>query len=205
MIATNGIHRIDIKSLGPEEIQPAITLKSAVLVLKPSESKISPLGARDTIMSHRQIYQHVFTFNLQLSKNHEISVHAPVLVHVLYESLFESQLWMIFDSNKMTVSCGDAYSNEKFIKLTKGDYVVKLHVRHDKRELLEKLNDLLLHVTFKMANTLSPDIYSSFNAAIVGDKKMQSAHLMGIGPVPLYVAPIPTEKYDKCTYSLVCQ
>lgn len=194
MIATNGIHRIDIKSLGSEEIYPAITLKSAVLVLKQSESKISPLGPRDTIMSHRQIYQNLFTFNLQLSKNYEISLHAPVLAHVLYESIFESQLWMIFDSNKMMVGCGDAYSNKNFLKLTKGDYVVKLHVRHEKRELLEKLNDVVLHVTFKMTNTLSPDIYSSFNAAIVGDKKMQSSHSTGNGLVPLYVAPIPTEK-----------
>lgn len=200
MLATNGIHRIDIKSLGSDEIQPAITLKAAVLVLKPNETKISPLSHRDIVPPHRQIYQNVFTYNFQITKNFEIAIHAPLLSHVLYESLFESQLWMLFDSNKMMIGCGDAYSNRNNIKITKGDYVVKLQVRHEKRELLEKINDLLLHITYKLTNTLSPDVYSSYNDAIVGDKKMQSLHMNGNGSVPLFVAPIAVDKYVNYAY-----
>lgn len=57
---------------------------------------------------------------------------------MLYESEFESQLWMIFDSNKQFMAAGDAFPSKYVAKLDKGDYTLRLHVRHDKKDLLEK-------------------------------------------------------------------
>jgi len=131
MIAARGIHRIDLTAYSPEDIQPVLQLKAGVIVLKPSEAKITPLTKRDVIPNGRQIYQNVFTFNLHLTKSQDISISVPLFNNVLYESEYESQMWMLFDVNKMMVSCGDAYSNNTYFKIDKGDYVIKLQVSND--------------------------------------------------------------------------
>lgn len=128
MHAANGIHRIDMRALRTEEVLPSISLKNAVVVLRPTESSITPLTNRDVLPPSRQIYQNVLTYSLNLTKHQEFSLHAPLFSSVLYESEFESQFWMIFDKNCMMVGSGDAYSNGNFIKLEKGEYTIRLQV-----------------------------------------------------------------------------
>ena len=56
----------------------------------------------------------------------------PVISSVLYESVLEAQHWILYDSNKMRLACGDAIHTENYkATLPKGDYVIKLQVRCD--------------------------------------------------------------------------
>lgn len=198
MHSSNGIHRIDVTSLLTEECQPSISLKHSVMVLKPSESKISTLTKRDVIPNQRQIFQNVLTYNLHLTKSQELSLHAPLFSSILYESEFESQFWMVFDVNKMLVQSGDAYSNNTFFKLDKGDYVIKLQIRHEKKDLLEKTNEAVMQAYFKLANSVSLDIYKTFNNAVLGNNKKLSSFLMASGTTkPIYVSPLANEKVTK--------
>ncbi|CRK95491.1 CLUMA_CG008960, isoform A [Clunio marinus] len=198
MHAANGIHRIDVTSLLAEECQPSISLKHSVVVLKPVESKISALTKRDVIPNQRQIFQNVLTYNLHLTKGQELSLHAPLFSSILYESEFESQFWMIFDSNKMLMQSGDAYSSSCFFKLDKGDYVVKLQVRHEKKDLLEKVNEAVMLASFKLSTSLSLDVYKSFNNAIVANnKKITSLSMTGATTKAIYIAPLSSEKLTK--------
>lgn len=197
MHSANGVHRVDLTSLLPEESQPSVSLKYSVLVLKPTESKISALTKRDVIPSQRQIFQNVLTYNLHLAKSQELSLQAPLLSSVLYESEFESQLWMLFDSNKMMVQTGDAYSGSSFFKLDKGDYVIKLQVRHEKKDVLEKVNEAVIQASFKLASSLNLDMFKTFNNAITGSKKITTLP-MTTGPAkPVYIAPLTGEKVIK--------
>lgn len=77
------------------------------------ESKIlACCKERDVIPPSRQIYQQILTYNIMIWKSLEVTPVCPLLCDSLYESEFESQLWMIFDSNKMLLATGDAYPNK---------------------------------------------------------------------------------------------
>lgn len=189
-----GIHRIDLTAPLPEEAAPAVQLKCAVQVLRPNETRITPLGLRDCVQDARQIYQNLLTYALHLSKAQELSIHVPLFSDVLYESEYESQMWQVSDVNKQQVACGDAYSADTFHKLEKGDYVVRLQIRHERRDLLDKVNEVNVLVTFKLAAAVSLDVYRSYTCAVRASKKCTSVPVPPNTVVPIYVALLSNDK-----------
>ncbi|EDW01702.1 GH21590 [Drosophila grimshawi] len=197
MHAGRGIHRLEIDALVSEEIQPLLQLKNAAVVLKPSEAKISPLSStRDVVPEGRQIYQNLLVYNLNVAKAAEVALYAPIFNELLYESEFESQMWMLFDVNKSLVATGDAHSQSFYTKLEKGEYTVRLQVRHEKRDLLEKISEATLIAAYKLPNMLSMDFYDSYNQCIVGGRKVTTYKVREITKM-LYLAPIAQEKLTK--------
>lgn len=194
MHGASGVHRVDLTSLAREELIPSIQLKTASMVLKPTDSKISPLTNRDVLPNGRQVYQNLLTYVLNLSKPQEVAFSLPLLNNVLYESEFESQFFMCFDSNRRQILCGDAYSGGNYYKLSKGEYTIKVQVRHEKKDLLEKVNEATLTASFKLASSLSLDIYSSYRAALLNEKKVTSFTVPAARSVPFYIAPLSAEK-----------
>ena len=85
----------------------------------------------------------------------QVSPKACLLNDVLYESSFESQLWMLFDTNKQLLATGDAFYRKYSCKLDKGDYILRLHVRHEKTEFLERLTELPVTLYFKLSQEVS--------------------------------------------------
>lgn len=51
-------------------------------------------------------------YNFSLGKATEITPNFPLLSNVLYESELESQLWMLYNSHKQLVACGDAFPSK---------------------------------------------------------------------------------------------
>jgi len=114
-------------------VAPVVTLTHQVQSFRPTESKILPLGCRDVIRPGRQIYELILIYNFNVAKATEVIPDCALLSNTLYESEFESQLWMIHDSNKQYIAAGDAYPSHYATKLEKGDYILRLHVRHEKK------------------------------------------------------------------------
>lgn len=119
MLAADGIHSVEVTTLQGEETLPNISLKNSVQILKPTEAKVNPLTSRDVIPPGRQIYELVLVYNFHLAKGTEVTPDSSLLSHVLYESEFESQLWMLFDSNKQLLGCGDAYPSKVKVSANK--------------------------------------------------------------------------------------
>ena len=86
---------------------------------------------------------------------------------MLYESEFESQLWMLFDKEKRLIASGDAYPHQYTCKLEKGEYVIKAQIRHDVKDQLEKLKDAPLIISHKLSQPVSIDLFAQKNHAIV--------------------------------------
>ena len=73
-------------------------------------------------------------------------------------------------------------------------YFCTLQVRHEKKDLLEKVNEVVMHASFKLASSVSLDIYKSFNTAILANnKKITSLPMTGSATKPIYIAPLSAE------------
>ncbi|QQP38425.1 Uncharacterized protein FKW44_018993, partial [Caligus rogercresseyi] len=201
-----GIHRFQISSeLHDEEIK----LKNTVQVVRPSDSSISPLKERDILPNNITIYGLELVYNFSIHKAGEITPDIPMLSNVLYESEFESQFWMLFDSNKQVIATGDAYPSHWSAKLhssslliflyqvEKGDYVLKAHVRHEKKEILEKMTDLNILLSQKLSSPVSLDVHISHANASTMGKKVTSFNLPAHKKLPLFICPLNSDKYVK--------
>jgi tripeptidyl-peptidase-2 len=79
-------------------------------------------------------------------------------------------------------------------KVEKGDYVLKLHVRHERKDLLDKMLDQPLLLSQKLPAALTLDVYASQTQATTGGKKMTGAILPQGHIVPFYIAPLTNDK-----------
>ena len=85
---------------------------------RPTESKIRVLsGSRDTLPDNRQMSALELTYNFTKGKAGDVVPDFCLLSSLLYESTYESQLWMLYDSNKQLILCGDAYTHQVSIVL----------------------------------------------------------------------------------------
>ncbi|KAH7963822.1 hypothetical protein HPB52_023145 [Rhipicephalus sanguineus] len=215
MRSSEGVYRFDVTSqLRPEEVSPAASLKQHVIVLRPAESKVRPLGARDVIPDGRVIYEIQLTYNFALSKATEVTPSFSLLSELLYESEYESQLWMIFDNNKQLLASGDAYPGrwpaklpqlallftlcffnmQYSTKLEKGDYVLRVHVRHEQSALVERLSDMPLELSHKLPSAIALDAYRSQGQAMIASAKKFAPLMTRPGAqVPVYLAPLPSD------------
>ncbi|CAG9759947.1 unnamed protein product [Ceutorhynchus assimilis] len=197
MHAADGIHSVEVKTLQGEEISPSITLKNAVQILKPIDAKIFPLSNRDVIPPNRQIYELVLVYNFSITKPCEVSPNLALLSDMLYESEYESQLWLLFDCNKQILGTGDAYPSKYMVKLEKGEYSIRLQVRHDKKDYLEKINEAPILLQQKLASAITMDVYLSYSQALIGGKKAGVMHNSNPHTVvPLYIAPLASDKFS---------
>ncbi len=77
--------------------------------LRPVEFKLKPLGRRDLFQEGRQIYQLVLTYQFTVTKACEVSPILPAISDYLYENELDSQIWMVFSSQKQFFFAGEAY------------------------------------------------------------------------------------------------
>jgi len=193
-----GIHRLDLKSdLSYEDIHPEIKLKSSVQVLRPTESQVVTLGSRDIIPTGRYTYEMQLQYSFSVPKATELQVNISMLSDMLYESELESQLWMLYDANKRCVGFGDAYPSSWALKVEKGDYTLRAHIRQEKRELLDRFADTPVLISSKLSSYIAMDVYTSKSEALVGGKKFGTEIGYPGKNVPVYIAPVNTDKHTK--------
>ncbi|XP_038630286.1 tripeptidyl-peptidase 2-like [Scyliorhinus canicula] len=196
--ASEGIARFDTTaSLKYEELLPVVTLKTWVQTLRPVDSQTRPLGSRDILPRNRQLYELVLTYNFSQEKSGEVTPSCPLLSDLLYESEYDSQLWMLFDQNKQLVGSGDAYPDRYSLKLDKGDYVIRLQIRHEALSELEHLNDLPFHIISKLPAPLNLDVYRTHVNALLNKNKFSPLTLPPKYTIPFYITSLPDDKVPK--------
>ncbi|XP_066922123.1 tripeptidyl-peptidase 2-like [Clytia hemisphaerica] len=182
-----------------EQISPKATLTHHVIPVAPKENVIRPLGEQDLLPDNEQIYSLEMTYNFNMAKAGEIIPMAPQFHDLLYENKYESQLWMLYDSNKYLIRSGDAFpiKYNYTCKVDKGDHVLRMQIRHSDLPSLEALKDMPIHLQVKLASNISCDVFSSRQDLLNKQKKFKEMTLNKEAFQPVYIAAPAEDKFPK--------
>lgn len=192
---TEAATKIDVKALlSTEKLVPSACLTKIRVPYRPVKSVLLPLSTtRDRLPSGAQIYGLTLTYKFTLSEACDVTPHVPLLNNRIYDTKFESQFYMISDINKHVLAMGDAYP--KSVKLSKGDYNLRIFLRHDNTQYLEKLKKLVLFIEKKFEEKLS--FYSQPDGPITGLDIFSSSRLVPGETQAFYIGPVSEDKLPK--------
>ncbi|MCH7870153.1 MAG: S8 family serine peptidase [Planctomycetes bacterium] len=191
------VTRVDIESpLGRETVSPSASLTTLRQSIRPSDHKIRPLlSERDALPGRRQIFELVLTYEFTMDKAGSVTPVVAMIDEHEYADTWESQIWMLFDSAKRRIAVGTL--DPKKLKLEKGDYVLRFHVRQDSADQLEKLIDMPLLLDRALAKPVALTIYPDPDHALTGGAKFGSRTMTAGERVALYIASPDVAKLPK--------
>ncbi|KAG0030452.1 tripeptidyl-peptidase II Tpp2 [Podila clonocystis] len=155
-----------------EGLSPSISLDVLRKVVRPSESVIKPLVRdRDSLPNSRLMYNLISTYPFKVEASGKepvtVSPRFPSLNNLLYDSPLE-MLLIVSDVNNKVVGYGDVYV--KKFKLPKGEYSMRLQLRHENEETLEKLRHLPALLDFNLAKAQTLEVSGFWPDALVSKK-----------------------------------
>ncbi|XP_057988709.1 tripeptidyl-peptidase 2 isoform X2 [Hevea brasiliensis] len=191
--------RIDAEALlASEKLVPAASLKKVRVAYRPIDAKLSTLTAdRDKLPSGKQTLALTLTYKFKLEDAAEIKPHVPLLNNRVYDTKFESQFYMISDTNKRVYAMGDVYPNSS--KLPKGEYNLQLYLRHDNVQYLEKMKQLVLFIERNLddKDVIRLNFFSEPDGSVMGNGAFKSSVLVPGKKEAIYLGPPVKEKLPK--------
>ncbi|MED6182811.1 tripeptidyl-peptidase II Tpp2 [Stylosanthes scabra] len=191
--------RIDAETLlASEELTPAAILNKIRVPYRPVDSKISALSTdRDKLPSGKQILALILTYKIKLEDGAEVKPHIPLLNGRIYDNKFESQFYIISDSNKRVYSTGDVYPSSS--RLPKGEYNLQLYLRHDNVQILEKIRNLELFIERNLEDKeiIQLSFFSQPDGPVIGNGSFTSSFLFPGIKEGFYLGPPPKDKLPK--------
>ncbi|AES62527.2 tripeptidyl peptidase II [Medicago truncatula] len=191
--------RVDAEALlASEKLTPVANLNKIRVPYRPVDSKISALSNdRDKLPSGKQMLALTLTYKVKLDDGAEIKPQIPFLNGRIYDTKFESQFYMISNSNKRVYSSGDAYPNST--KLPKGEYSLQLYVRHEDLQILEKMKHLVLFIERNLEDKdiIRLSFFSKPDGPLMGNGSFKSSTLIPGIKEGFYLGPPPKDKLPK--------
>ncbi len=82
--------------------------------------------------------------------------------------------------------------------IEKGDYIIRLHIRHYEVESLEKLRDITLNVRHTLSGQLGQEFYANYGDLLRGSKRKSGPETIQKNTeTSLYIGPIQEDKLPK--------
>ena len=178
---SRGLHRLDVVAgLRTEALQPVVSLKGVQQGVRPSSSHLGALTALDVLPGSRQVYELVLGYTFEVKEDScKVTCVFPLLQGVLYESCYESQLFMLFDHAKRLLGSGDAWPKDLTVK--RGKYTTRIQVRHDEVAMLERLKDMLMTLDLALPKPMELPVYPTRNAALQAGTKFGDRRVIKVG------------------------
>ncbi|KAE8663274.1 Tripeptidyl-peptidase 2 [Hibiscus syriacus] len=191
--------RIEAEALlASEKLAPAAVLNKIRVPYRPVEAKLCTLPTnRDKLPSGKQILALTLTYKFKLEDGTEVKPHIPLLNNRIYDTKFESQYYMISDTNKRVYAMGDCYP--KSSKLTKGEYTLQLYLRHDNVQYLEKMKHLVLFLerNLEEKDVVRLNFFSEPDGPVTGNSTFKSSVLVPGKKEAFYLSPPNQDKLPK--------
>ncbi|KAI3817994.1 hypothetical protein L1987_11796 [Smallanthus sonchifolius] len=190
--------RIEAQALlSSEKLAPAAKLNKIRVPYRPTDSKLSALSAdRDKLPSGKQILALTLTYKFKLEDAAEVKPQIPLLNNRIYDNKFESQFYMISDSNKHVYAMGDVYPD--YAKLPKGEYTLQLHLRHENVQYLENLKQLVLFMERKLdKEAVQLSFYTQPDGPVTGTGSYSLSTLDPGSKEAFYIGPPTKDKLPK--------
>mmetsp|Transcript_28630 Transcript_28630/g.91316 ORF Transcript_28630/g.91316 Transcript_28630/m.91316 type:complete len:570 (+) Transcript_28630:973-2682(+) len=186
-----GAARVMIKSpFRSEKALPKATVDALQTPLRPKDAKVSPLpDGRDHLPDGRQIRQLVLSYEFSLEADAKVTPLLPELNGRVYDGTVEQQFFQILDSNKRVVAQGDIYPRDATESLKKGDYTVRVQIRHDDESLLFKMKDMPLVLERALKDPITLPVYTSVDQAARRGAEAKEAVLSAGASVSYWVGP----------------
>ncbi|KAB2016864.1 hypothetical protein ES319_D08G122200v1 [Gossypium barbadense] len=191
--------RIEAEALlALEKLAPTAVLNKIRVPYRPIEAKLCTLPSnRDKLPSGKQILALTLTYKFKLEDGAEVKPHIPLLNNRIYDTKFESQFFMISDTNKRVYAMGDCYP--KSSKLIKGEYTLQLYLRHDNVQYLEKMKQLVLFLERNMEekDVVRLNFFSEPDGPVMGNGTFKSSVLVPGKKEAFYLSPPNQDKLPK--------
>eukprot|EP00903_Cladosiphon_okamuranus_P011552 g10875.t1 len=142
-----------------QELAPSASLNKWCTLVAPSKGTISALGERDVAPDGRQSFALLLEYSFKQPEVGEVTPRLAALNGYLYESAYEAQMCMIFDSNKKLLAVNDCWPEAK--KLSKGEHTVRVQVRHPDQSALKRLKAHPLMLIRKLSTSLPVPVHAT--------------------------------------------
>ncbi|KAG4984179.1 hypothetical protein JHK87_028928 [Glycine soja] len=180
--------RIDAEALlASEKLAPVAILNKIRVPYRPIDAKISSLSSdRDKLPSGKQILALTLTYKIKLEDGAEIKPQIPFLNDRIYDTKFESQFYIISDSNKVLekmkqlVLFIERSLEEKVVRHILKDFMYPLYLLLETQSHLSSLDygPLMGNDSFK-SSTLVPGIKEGFYLGPPAKDKLPKNSLQG--------------------------
>lgn len=160
-----GVARTDFSAtVRPEyNVQPSATLQTLRKSLRPVESTIAPSGSERDIHLTTGVPTQKLVLDYRLetkSDNTSIRLRMPSVDTQIYEAWMEDFAVAVFDANKQRVAVFISYTKSFTLK-KKGDYLVRVQIRHRNSKDLEALKNVPLLVDYSLSKKIKLSTTSS--------------------------------------------
>ncbi|PRW39066.1 Tripeptidyl-peptidase 2 isoform A [Chlorella sorokiniana] len=186
-----------LASLRREKVKPQAKLDVLRIPLRPAEAELAPLlGARDTLPEGRVTHRLLLTYKLKLEEGGKVTPTLPALNRYVYDGELEAQMYMVFDGNKQRLAVGDIYPEP--VQLKKGEYTIRVVLRHDDAGLLDKLKAMPMVVERKLDQAIQVPVYDTNSDAVKGSNAVTKERTLCKGERAAYfLGPVPEDKLPK--------
>eukprot|EP00963_Diacronema_lutheri_P014099 scaffold2858_cov659-Pavlova_lutheri.AAC.70 len=189
--------RVELRTpLLPQELKPDLKLQKLRIPLKPFSHTLEPTkGERDLLPQGKRIYFLLLEYKLKLDVAGKVTPTLPTINNYVYDGIFEAQMYMVFDTNKRLLAVGDIYPDP--VKLTKGTYIIRLMLRHDNPELLEKYKDHVLICERELDEPIPLKCFSRAGNLVTDADELKSAKMFRGEHRSLFIAAPSKDKLPK--------
>ena len=169
--------RVEVSTpLQYEKLAPIAKLTSVRRIVKPTSAKITQLAEdRDGFDEDRRFHLLELSYSIEQKSGGSVTPRFPKTGDLLYDSEYGGHLWAIFEKNGRRVATDDIWPHA--VSLGKGNYTLKLWLRHDNRTKLESLKSATMSLDRSLGSPVTLSVYSTLIDAMQGGAKFRSKWL----------------------------